>query len=57
MGEGLRQYYDYFLQDDKLALFARVIASREAIGGTTGHTPADGELNGSPPTQGPREEA
>lgn len=36
LGEALKQYYDYFQGQPDMALFGRLVASREAIGGSTG---------------------
>lgn len=36
LGEALKQYYDYFQSQADLVLFGRLVASREAIGGSTG---------------------
>lgn len=36
LGEALKQYYDYFHSQPDMALFARLVASREAMGGSTG---------------------
>ena len=38
LGEALREYYDYFRSEPDMALFARLVASREAIGESTGGT-------------------
>ncbi|MDZ7784636.1 MAG: hypothetical protein U5K56_17425 [Halioglobus sp.] len=36
LGEALKQYYAHFQSQPDTALFARLVASREAIGGSTG---------------------
>jgi D-proline reductase (dithiol) PrdB len=36
LGEGIKRYYEYFKSDPKLETFARLVATREAIGGSTG---------------------
>ena len=39
LGEGLKQYYAYFSSQPDQALLARLVASREAVGGTNGRGP------------------
>ena len=36
LGEGLKRYYEYFSERPDMVFFARLIATREAIGGSTG---------------------
>lgn len=36
LGAGLALFYEWFLKDPKLALFARIVAPREAVDGSTG---------------------
>ncbi len=36
LGEGLKEFYEYCVSSPKLDVYARLIATREAIGGSTG---------------------
>ena len=36
LGDALKHYFEYFHSQPDMALFARLVASREAMGGSTG---------------------
>jgi D-proline reductase (dithiol) PrdB len=39
LGDALKRYYEYFAADPSLSLFARLVATRDAVDGSTGDAP------------------